>query len=78
MKFTNENKVNGELAVRGFSDKAKKYYDETEPLYVYEYEDDNGNTLYAFDFGGEITSGLSFDEINRIFEEYYDTENTIF
>lgn len=46
---TNQNKVNGELAIRGMSDKAQQFYNESGPLEVYEYDGESGNKLYAYD-----------------------------
>ena len=45
-KFTNSQKVAGEMAVRGLSDKAAEFYSGADPLDVFEYEED-GKKLYA-------------------------------
>lgn len=67
MKYTNSMKANGELAVRRMSDKARKYYNETDPLEVYEYEAD-GATLYTVNEWGEWTEGMTFESLEADFE----------
>ena len=39
-KFTNKQKVAGELAIRSLSDKAAEFYSGADPLAVFEYEED--------------------------------------
>ena len=66
---TNQNKVNGELAIRGMSYKAKKFYNESDPLEVYEYDDESGNKLYACDGAFGYSEGLTFQELQNCFED---------
>lgn len=70
-KFTVEEKRNGELAVRGMSKKAQAFYNGTDPLAVYEYDTEDGRR-YAYDGGIGTAEDLTFEEIERIFEEYQD------
>ena len=63
-----KNKVAGELAVRGLSDKARKFYNDADPLEVYEYQDDDGNKLYAYDGAYGYSDGLTFSELEEYFE----------
>ena len=63
-KFTNTEKINGELTARGLSDKAKSFYNETDPLIVYEV-----NGCY-FVRGIIEEYNLTFEELNDLFEAY--------
>ena len=67
MKYTNSMKADGELAVRRMGEKARKYYNDTDPLDVYEYEAD-GATLYTVNEWGEWAEGLTFEEVEADFE----------
>lgn len=67
MKYTNSMKANGELAVRRMSEKAKQYYNGTDPLDVYEYEAD-GATLYTVYEWGKWTEGLTFEALEAYLE----------
>lgn len=68
MKFTHTMKVNGELAVRRMSEEAQRFYSETDPFSVYEYETDEG-ICYAYDDNVQIIDGLTFEDIDK---ELYD------
>ncbi len=72
MKFTNRMKVNGELAMRRMSDKAQEFYSNTDPFNVYEYENENDQTVYGYDgcFGEKY--GLTFEEMQTELEELQD------
>ena len=80
MNYTNRMKVNGELACRGLSEKAARYYNETEPLTVYEYEvwneeteeDETFYTIKEGIGGGHYIEGLTFEELNKWMEENWD------
>ena len=67
-KFTNSQKVAGEMAVRGLSDKAAEFYNGADPLDVFEYEED-GSKLYAYSGAFGERDGLTFEELERDFEE---------
>ena len=67
-KFTNSQKVAGEMAVRSLSDKASEFYNGAEPLDVFEYEED-GAKLYAYSGAFGERDGLTFEELERDFEE---------
>lgn len=77
MKFTNRMKTNGELAMRSASEAAQRFYEETDPLDVYEYEVDlyedgeivGEEKLYAYDWSGEWKMGLTFERLEEEFEE---------
>lgn len=69
-RFTISEKANGEMAIRRMSEEAREFYDGTDPLYVYEYVDD-GETFYAYKSGFGCASGLTFDELQETFEEFY-------
>ena len=49
MKYTNRMKVEGELAVRMMSDKAREFYHGADPLMVYEYQTDDGARVVIFE-----------------------------
>lgn len=68
MRFTNRMKANGEMAMRTASEKARKFYDETDPLNVYEYEGKDGSTLYAYTGCFGDREGLTFEELQEMFE----------
>lgn len=72
MKFTARMRDNGSMAMRFASEKAMAFYTSTDPLAVYEYEDADGNTLYAYDGCFGEVEGLTFEELQRSFEELYD------
>ena len=71
MRFTNSMKIAGEEAMRRVSEKALWFYDNTDPLAVYQYEDEDGNKLYAYD-GCFSASGLTLEELQKDFEELAD------
>ncbi len=68
MKFTNNEKSNGELAVRYMSDKARKVYDETDSVSVIEY-DYGDEKRYFVDIAGYSRSGLTFEEAEEFLED---------
>ena len=67
-KFNNSEKVAGEMAVRGLSDKAQEFYSGADPLDVFEYEED-GAKLYAYSGAFGERDGLTIEERERDFEE---------
>ena len=71
MKFTNRMKINGELAIRNASEKAQKYYGETDPLDVFAYETDDGWRYDVRDADG-FTKDLTFEKLESWFETMYD------
>ena len=75
-KFTMKEKVNGEMAARNLSEKAFKFYSETDPLTIYEYETENGKR-YAYDFSGTIVSDLTFSELENDFIDLYNEFNEL-
>lgn len=70
-KFSNSQKLAGEMAVRGLSDKAAEFYNGADPLDVFEYEED-GAKLYAYSGAFGERDGLTFEELERDFEEMQD------
>lgn len=70
MKCTNEMKVKGELAVRNLSDKAQKFYSETDPMSVYAYDG-----MYAFDGCMGSAENLTLEQLESAFEGLYDDLN---
>lgn len=66
--FTNGQKVAGEMAVRSLSDKAAEFYNGADPLDVFEYEED-GAKLYAYSGAFGEREGLTFEELEKDFEE---------
>ena len=70
-RFSAKEKANGERAVRLLSDKASVYYDQTDRLEVYQYEDKSGDALYAIR-GFESRDGMTLDELEEYFEECFD------
>lgn len=73
-KFTNSQKVAGEMAVRSLSDKASEFYSGADPLDVFEYEED-GAKLYAYSGAFGERDGLTFEELEKDFEEMQDEFN---
>lgn len=73
-KFANNEKINGEMAVRGMSDKAQEFYAGTDMADVWEYEED-GVKMYALDLGDGIKEGLTIKSIEETFEELKDMED---
>lgn len=67
-KFNNSEKVAGEMAVRSLSDKAAEFYNGADPLDVFEYEED-GAKLYAYSGAFGERDGLTFEELEKEFEE---------
>lgn len=70
--FTSTHKVAGEMAVRQMSEKAQRFYSETEPLMVYEYTDMDDNKLYAYDGCLGKEWGLTFDQMQTFLEAMQD------
>lgn len=66
--FNNSEKLAGELATRSLSNKAAEFYNETDPLDVFEYEED-GNKSYAYSGAFGERDGMTFEELERDFEE---------
>ena len=73
-KFNNSEKVAGEMAIRGLSDKAAEFYNGADPLDVFEYEED-GAKLYAYSGAFGERDGMTFEELERDFEEMQDEFN---
>lgn len=69
MKFTPNEMANGELAVRRMSEKARKVYDETDPISVIEY-DYGDEKRYFVDIAEDRRSGLTFEEAEEFLESY--------
>ncbi len=69
-KFNNSQKLAGEMAIRSLSDKAAEFYNGADPLDVFEYEED-GKKLYAYSGAIGDRDGLTFEELERDFEEMY-------
>lgn len=67
-KFNNSQKLAGEMAIRSLSDKAAEFYNGTDPLDVFEYEED-GAKLYAYTGAFGERDGMTFEELERDFEE---------
>lgn len=70
-KFNNSEKLAGEMAIRSLSNKAAEFYNGTDPLDVFEYEED-GNKLYAYSGAFGERDGMTFEELERAFEEMQD------
>lgn len=67
-KFNNSEKVAGEMAIRSLSDKAAEFYNGADPLDVFEYEE-GGAKLYAYSGAFGERDGMTFEELERDFEE---------
>lgn len=65
-------RIKGEEAVRRMNREARAYYDETEPLVVYEYEDEDGETRYAIDDCDGIGYDWKFEELEECFKQQYE------
>lgn len=75
--FTQNHKAAGEAAVRQMSEKAQRFYSETEPLSVYEYTDLEDNTWYAFDGCFGTNTGLTFEQIQQLLEGLQDAVDAV-
>ena len=73
MKYTNKMKVAGEFATRLLSDKAAAFYNQTDPLAVYEYETGSGK-LYTVT-GVIEAEGLTFKQLDDLLTDYYNIVN---
>ena len=73
MKYTISMKIKGEMACRSLNAEAQAFYCGTDPLTVYGYEKD-GEELYDVAlFQQEVNfEGLTFEELEKLFEEYAD------
>lgn len=69
---TLRNQIEGELACRDLSDKAHIIYDDTDPLTVYKYKDDDGEEKYAYISCLGDEKDLTFEELQKTFEEIAD------
>lgn len=75
MKYTEKMKADGELAVRRLSEEAAKYYNGTDPLTVFAYENENGEMRYSYSYSTNPyadrykTENLTFEELQEAFEE---------
>lgn len=67
MKFTNSMKIDGELAARDLSDKARKYYNGTDPLTLYKYTNENDEPRYAVKDDCGIRDNLDFEQVDEWF-----------
>ena len=77
IKLNNEMKIAGELACRSLSNKAFKVYAGTDPLNVYEYEE-NGEERYAITGCLGENEGMTFGELGELLEGYAELETLIF
>ena len=68
-KYTNNQKIAGELACRSLSDLALRFYTGTDPLKVYEYETDEGKR-YAYEGCIGNNENLTFEELDEIFSDW--------
>lgn len=73
-KFSNSQKLAGELATRSLSDKAAEFYNGADPLDVFEYEED-GAKLYAYTGAFGERDGMTLEELERDFEEMQEEFN---
>ena len=74
--YSVEEKRNGELAVRGLSEKAQNYYNENEVGLVevagYKTGYEEGERRYAITGEGRDNEWLTLKEVEEYFEEMYD------
>ena len=69
-RFTNHEKIDGEMAVSKMSEKAKRYYYGTDPLAVYRYATAKADEdVYAIKECGEWTLDLTFEEAEQYLED---------
>lgn len=75
-RFATGEKRAGEMAVRRMRDKAQKFYSETDPLAVYEYEDEDENEepvkLCAIRGCIGDRDGMTFEQLEKLFEGLHD------
>lgn len=80
IKYNMRTRLAGESAAYHLSEKAAKFYSGTEPLTVFEYENEEGGKRYAYSYADnpytdpEMHSGLTFERLQKDFEEMQ-TEN---
>ena len=68
MKLTNEMKLNGEMAARSLSDSAADFYNNADPLTLYEYETAEGKRYMLT--GVVEKSNLTFEQVDEILKAY--------
>ena len=66
-RFTNSEKVAGEIAVRYLSEKAYRNYSGADPLSVYEYTNADDETVYAAS-GIVEADDITKEELERLLE----------
>lgn len=76
MRYSISEKSNGELAVRGLSEKAEKCYDENEfgvvEIARVRTELDCSKRMYAITGAGQDDEWMTRDELEKWLEDYYD------
>lgn len=72
-KFNNSEKLAGEMTIRSLSDKAAEFYNGSDPLDVFEYEE-NGAKLYAYSGAFGERDGMTFEELEEEEEEEEEEE----
>lgn len=72
MKRTISMKSAGELACRRLSEKAQTVYNESQPFDVFEYENFEGEKVYAYTGVFGAKDGMTFEELEEDLEDLYD------
>ena len=70
-KHTNQQKINGELAARSLSLKARNFIDDTDPLTIYQVETDEGTRFDMESCVGQYEN-ITFEELQSNLEELAD------
>lgn len=76
-KYTVGQKERGEVAMNYLSGDALDYYTSTDPISVYEVENEDGEKRYDVIESGYEKLGLTFDEVVEMFTEQYKESTTI-
>lgn len=70
-RFTRSEKINGEMAVSTLSEKAEAFTIETDPISVYEVENDEGEKRYYLR-GYQDIDDMSLEELEEYLEAQWD------
>lgn len=70
--YSIEEKANGERAVLRMNEKARAFYNTTEPIELIEYDTDFGKRYRLRMFGGAAQDDITFEEVEKIFEDWHE------
>lgn len=71
-KYTSAEITNGELAARKMSEKARRFYTDTDYYAIREVETDDGIRYDVTTYDGVFLENVSFEDMQKMFEEMQD------